>query len=70
MGENCTLSMSSLFSADVIVAVNMLKMVIPIKIQTTANKRPNTEVGVLSPYLVGEIILYLLIKYFIGIMQF
>ena len=33
------------------VAVNMLKMVIPIKIHITANKRPKIVEGVRSPYL-------------------
>ena len=49
MGENCTFSISSLLRADVMVAVNILKMVIPIKIHITAKQRPINDVGVLSP---------------------
>ena len=35
------------------VAVNILKMVIPIKIHITANKRPKIVEGVRSPYLLN-----------------
>jgi len=43
--------LTSTLNAVVIVAVNMLNRVIPIRIQITANKRPNTVDGVRSPYL-------------------
>ena len=39
------------------VAVNMLKMVMPTRIHSIANIRPTTETGVLSPYLLMEKIL-------------
>jgi len=51
MGVYVTLSSNSLFNADVMVAVNMLNKVMPIRIQRIANSRPRIVDGVLSPYL-------------------